>query len=125
MQMRGEQEQRQHACRGLGDGETESAKKSETDQRREHVEQNVGAVADHNVPHAGGVAVVVGKDGKAIDAGSRDIEGQHEQRLADAVPGLLCAVAAVDAELGVLVGEDGRVAGPEGVGGVFAMLRVR
>ena len=56
--------------------------------------------------------------------GAEKVLGQHQQRLADAVPALQAAVAPVDAEFGIFPGKDGRIGGPEGVGGVEAVLSV-
>src|SRR5258708_26935271 len=47
--------------------------------------------------------------------GTDQVGGEEEQRLADAVPGVEATAAAVEAELGVFVGEDLGLVCPEGV----------
>ncbi len=121
MQMRGREQQSQNAHYRLGDAEVQLPQEAETNQRRQHRHQDVDAVADDDVAHAGVGVVVVRKDGQACDISAHHIRGQQEQRLADAIPALQLPSAAVDAEFGKFVGKHLRFASPKGMRGLQAM----
>ena len=114
-------QQSQNAHHGLRDSEVQLPQEAETNQRRQHRHQDVDAVADDDVAHAGIGVVVLGKDGKARDIGADHIRRQQEQRLADAIPALQLSPAAVHAEFGKFVGKHLRFGSPQGVGGLQAM----
>src|SRR5271154_5348088 len=100
MEKRGAENQRQHASDPLIDVEAEKPKQAEADQRAKDADQYIRAVADEDVAH-GWICVVVAKHGQAVEVGTDDIRGKHEQRLADAVPAIELAVASVDAKIGI------------------------
>src|ERR1035441_5353426 len=56
--------------------------------------------------------------GKLSNPCGSEISGQHEQTLANTIPAVDLASAAVQAELGILVGEDLWLRGPEPVRGL-------
>ncbi len=124
MEMRSCQQQSQHPDAGLPHGEIQLPQKAEAEERSQHRHQDVGAVADNDVSHGGISAIVVRENRKARDAGADDVCRQHQQRLPYAVPALQHTVAAVHAELGILVGKYRRLRSPESVSRLLAMLRV-
>jgi hypothetical protein len=112
----GSQQQRQHAHGALPDAEIELAQKAKAEERGQHSDQDVGAVTDDDVTDRRVSAAVSSEDRKALDIGSHNVGRQHEQRLSNAIPALKLAVAAVNSELRVFVGEDRRLRRPECVG---------
>ncbi len=124
VQVRGREEQGQNARNGLLHCESQLPQEAEANQRGQHADKNVGAIADDDVAHTGVIAVVFGEDGKALGEGSGHVGRQHEQRLPDAIPALKRASAAVDAKFWILLGEDWRLRGPQGVSGLEAVLCV-
>ena len=124
MEMRGGEQQCQHADHGLPHPEIELPQKAKAEQRRQHRHQNVGAVADDDVAHGGIGAVVLRENGKPLDVGSNNIGGEHQQRLPYAVPALQLSVAPVNAELGILIGKDRRLRSPESMCGLVTMRGV-
>ena len=125
VQMGGAEQQCQNARHCLAGAEPQETQEAEADQRRQYADQNVGAVADHDVAHAGVIAVVVGENGQPLDIGSDDIRRQHKQRLTDAVPVKQFASPAMHAEFGILMRKYGRLRGPERMSGLQAMHGVR
>jgi len=124
MQMRGGEQQCKNAGERMVDCEFELAEKSEAHQRRENSDENVCGEADEDIADRRIGIFVVRKEGKVFDDGADHVLGQHEQRLADAIPALQASAAAVHTEFGELPAVDRRFRCPEGVGGVEAVLRV-
>ena len=121
MEMRSREQQSQNAHHGLRNTEIQLPQEAETNQRRQHRHQDVDAVADDDVAHAGIGVVILGKDGEACDISANHIRRQQEQRLADAIPALQLSPAAVYAEFGKFVGKHLRFASPQGMRGLQAM----
>jgi hypothetical protein len=85
--------------------------------RREHIDEDVGADAGDDAAD-GWVffsACVAAQKGQMGCGGTDEVGWKHEQRLADAVPGVEAASTPVKSELGVFVGKDLGLACPEGV----------
>ena len=57
--------------------------------------------------------------------GGGQIRRQHEQRLTDPIPGVQAATAAVQSKLRIFIGKDLGLAGPEGMGDLQPVHRVR
>ena len=110
--MRGAKQQRHHACDRLPRAEAQQPQKTKTHQRGQHVDQNVGAVADHDAAHAR-INVVVGEHRQLLQLRPHDVGGQHQQRLSNAIPAIGLAAASVYDELGKLVEGDLGLVGPK------------
>ena len=123
MEKCGAENQRQHASDLLVHAKTEKPKQAEADQCAEHADQNVRGVADENIAH-GRVHVVAVKHRQALDVCADDIRGKHQQGLADAVPAVELAVAAVNAKVRIVLGVHGRLGSPERVRGLQAVSSV-
>ena len=124
MEMRSREQQSQNAHHGLGNAEIKLPQEAEANQRRQHRQQDVGAVADDDVAHAGIGVVVLRKDGEACDIGANHIRGQKEQRLADAIPALQLSPAAVNTEFRKFVRKYLGFASPKGMRRLQAMGRI-
>jgi len=120
MQMSGAEQQCQHAGHGFVHGKAKLAQQAERDQRRQHVDQYACCVTDHDAAH-GGVVFIFGKDWPVSNPGACQVGRQHEQRLADAVPAVELAAAAVQAEFGIVAGKHLRLRSPEPVRGLQAV----
>src|SRR5271157_2418388 len=112
VQVRGAKQQRHHARDRLPRAEPQQPQKTETHQRGQHVDQYVGAVADHDAAHTR-INAVVREHRQLLQLRPNDVGGQHQQRLPNAIPAVQLAAASVYPELGILVGEDLRLVGPE------------
>ena len=121
--MRGAEHQCQHARRRLFQAKAQLAQEPECYQRRKNVDQNVGAVADHNAAH-GGIVFVIGEDRPVRNPRPQKIGGQHQQRLPDAIPAIKPPSPAMQAKLGILVGENLRLRGPDPMRGLQPVRRV-
>ncbi len=120
MQVSRAEHQGQDAEHGLVEAEAQLAQQAERNQRRQNIDQNIGAVADNDAAYRR-VILVFGENVPVGDPCGDQICGKHEQRLADAVPAEDAAAAAVQAELGILVGKHLRLRGPEPVRGLQAV----
>ena len=123
MQVRGAEHQRQHAQHGFPHAESQLAKQAKTHQRREHIHQDAGAIADHNAAHRG-IVLIPREDPPVHDPRACQIRGQHQQGLSYAIPAIQPASAAVQTELGILVGKYLWLGSPQPVGGLQPVHRV-
>ena len=121
--MGGREQQRQHARHGLFHGKAQLTEQPECDERGENAHPNVGDVADHDAAH-GRVVAVTREDRPVRNPRPQQIGGQHEQRLTDAIPAIETSATTVQAKLGILVGENLRLRGPEPMRGLKPMHRV-
>jgi hypothetical protein len=119
----GAEKQRQYARDLLVDGEAQQPQQAQTHQRRQKADESVGAVADDDVAH-GWIVVIIGKNGQPLDVRAYYVGGEHQQRLADAVPAVQLAVRAMDSEFGVVPGIHFRLGRPPGVRRLEAMRRI-
>ena len=123
MQVSSGKGERQHSGNGLFRAEFQLPQKTETDQRRQHADKNVHAVADKYVAY-GRIILVVGKSRKSFDVRAHYIERKQQKRLSDAVPTLQLAVAAIDAEFRVFLRRHRRHTSPPRVAGFQPMERI-
>ena len=79
MQVRGAEQQREDAGDRLFGAEPQLAQKTEAHQRRQDVDQDVGAVADENRADRGIGVVVSRKDRQLLQAGADHVRWKHEQ----------------------------------------------
>jgi hypothetical protein len=79
VQVRGAEQQRQNAGDRLFDAEPQLAQETEAHQRRQNIDQDVGAVADENRADCRIGVVVCGKERQLLQAGADHVRGQHEQ----------------------------------------------
>ena len=117
MQKCGAEQQRQHACESLIDGESQQAEQPEANQASQHAYQDVRAIADDDAADAGIGAFVIIENRQILEVGSEHVRRQHQERLADAIPAIELAAAPMDAKLRILLRKNRRFGCPKGVRG--------
>ena len=103
MQMRGAKQHGQHAPHGLAHFEAQLPQQAKSNDCREHIQQDVRAVAHEDAADCG-IVLVSRKNLPVCDPGGDHIGRQHEQRLTNAVPAIDLAIPTVESELGILTG---------------------
>ncbi len=117
VQVRSAEQQCQDAENGFLHGKRKLAQKAECDERSQNVNQDACQVDNHDAAH-GRIVFVIGENRQPRDAGSHQVRGQHEQALADPEPAVEPPAAANETELGIFIGKDLRLRGPEPVRGL-------
>src|SRR5437868_6113305 len=125
MQVSSAEKQRQDSRDCMFRTEAELAQKTKSNQGGENIHQNICAVADHDAANRGIVAVVASENRQAFYISADNVCRQHEQRLTHAVPALQFSSAAMEAEFGIFLREDGRLGGPERMRDLQAMHGIR
>ena len=121
MEMGGRQQQSQNTHHRLRDAEIQLPQKAEANQRSQHRHQDVNAVADDDVAHAGIGVVILGKDWETCDVGANHIRRQQDQGLTEAIPTLELSPAAMYTEFWELIGKHLWFPRPPGVSRLQAM----
>jgi hypothetical protein len=114
MQVRGAEQERQYAQHGLLEIETQLPQQAKGDQRSHHIHENTDDVADDDAAYRR-IVLIPGEDRPVRDRGGDNINGEHEQRLANTVPTEDLSAASVQAELWILVRENLRLRSPQPV----------
>ena len=117
MQMRGAEQQGQHAPHTVTHFEAQLPEQAKRNQCAEYIEKNVRAVAHEDAAHRR-IVLISRKNAPVSDPGGDHISRQHDQRLTDAVPAIDSAIPPVESELGILIVENLRLGRPQPVGGL-------
>src|ERR1700733_707675 len=125
MEMRGGEKQRQDAGDGMVRCESELTQNAETHERRKNSDKDIGGEADEDVTGGWVCVLVVVEERKVFEKSGDHVLGQHEHRLADAVPALKSAPATVHSEFRVFPIKNGGCGSPKGVGRIESVLGVR
>ncbi len=96
-------------------GEIKKSQQAVTDQDGKNADENICGEADDDVADVRIGVVVIVEDRELRDVSAGDIGWKQQERLADAVPREELAVSPVNSELGIFIGEDGRLGCPERV----------
>ena len=124
MQVGGAQQQGENPGPCLLHGEFQKNQKAKAHQRGKHIEENVGRIADHDVPHARVIAVVLSEDWEFRKSSSNHVGRQHEQRLPYAIPGVDLSAASSQPEFRIISGQYRRRRRPERMRGLQPPRRV-